>query len=80
MPHDKLGQELREGDTVTLEMTVKALYPGAEMCNVQLVREIEGEQQLSVLCQTSQVKKQRSEHLRATSSPDAPVGPQAFPE
>jgi hypothetical protein len=78
MPHDKFGQELKPGDTVTLEMTVKEVYPGADFCNVSLVREMTNEQQLHLTCQAKQVTKLRPVELRATSSPDAPVGPQAF--
>jgi hypothetical protein len=57
MPHDKNGSELKPGDKVTLEMTVRDVYPGADMCNVSLVRAIEGEQQLSLTCQAAQTEK-----------------------
>lgn len=58
MPHDKHGVELVAGDRVLIEMTVEAVYAGAETCNVTLVRRIEGEQQLSMTCQAKQVEKQ----------------------
>lgn len=36
MPHDAKGQELKEGDEVVLRGKVKAVYPGATMCNVTI--------------------------------------------
>lgn len=57
MPHDKNGKVLQAGDKVLIEMTVRELYPGADMCNVNLVRNVEGEQQLSLTCQAKQLEK-----------------------
>ena len=54
MPHDKNGKEWKPGDKVNVEMTVSAVYPGADMCNVSLARSIEGEQSLSLTCQAKQ--------------------------
>lgn len=36
MPHDKNGAELKVGDVVTVEATVKELSTGVEFCNIQL--------------------------------------------
>lgn len=57
MPHDTNGVELKQGDIVTIQMTVRAVYPGAEMCNVTLVRGGADEQALSLTCQARQVTK-----------------------
>lgn len=57
MPHDKHGNALEIGDKVSVEFTVTALYPGAEMCNVTLSRALDGEQSISVTCQTKQTEK-----------------------
>ena len=57
MPHDKNGVELQPGDKVLVEMTVREVYPGAEMCNVSLQRTEEDEQQLSLTCQAKQTVK-----------------------
>lgn len=37
MPHDMNGQQLQEGDVVTMRMRVKAVYPTETACNVTLV-------------------------------------------
>ncbi len=37
MPHDILGNELREGDVVMMRMRVSAVYPTEKACNVTLV-------------------------------------------
>lgn len=36
MPHDVKGQLLQKGDKVKIEFEVVEVYPGAQMCNVQL--------------------------------------------
>jgi hypothetical protein len=56
MPHDKNGKEVKVGDKVLVEMTVEAVYPGADTCNVSLGRRTEGEQQLSLTCQAAQTE------------------------
>ena len=37
MPHDKNGKEIKVGDTVTMEMQVGSITPGATSCNVTLI-------------------------------------------
>lgn len=54
MPHDKNGKLLKPGDKVSVEFTVTAVYPGADMCNISLARSVEGEQSLSLTCQAKQ--------------------------
>lgn len=56
MPHDKNGKELKPGDKVSVEMTVTAVYPGADTCNVSLERRIDGEQSLFLTCQAAQTE------------------------
>ena len=36
MPHDANGKLLQKGDRVKVEFEVVEVYPGADMCNVQL--------------------------------------------
>lgn len=57
MPHDKRGVLLQPGDKVRMEFTVKEVHPGAETCNVSLVRLEPEEQQLYLTCQAKQVEK-----------------------
>jgi hypothetical protein len=57
MPHDKDGVELKPGDRVAMEFTVRDVFPGAETCNIALVRELPEEQSVHVTCQAKQVKK-----------------------
>jgi hypothetical protein len=57
MPHDKNGALLRVGDRVLLELTVRAVFPGAEWFTLMLARHVEGEQPLALACQATQVVK-----------------------
>lgn len=52
--HDKNGTELRVGDVVTVEFVVGDLYPGADTCNIRLIRRQEDEQKLDLTCQAKQ--------------------------
>lgn len=57
MPHDKHGKVLAKGDKVNVEFTVREVYPGANFCGVSLERQVDGEQNLLLLCQASQTAK-----------------------
>lgn len=57
MPHDKNGVLLQPGDRVLVEFTVRDVYPGAETCNVSLVRARDGEQRLDLTCQAKQTER-----------------------
>ena len=80
MPHDKFGQLLEVGDEVIVRGRVSEITTGSEFCNVRVetlekmhtTRET-GE---TLWLNAKQVEKCAPAHLRATSSPDAPVGPQ----
>lgn len=61
MPHDKNGAELKPGDRVLVEFTVKDVFPGAETCEVSLRRDVEGEQQLWLNCQARQTERLAAE-------------------
>jgi hypothetical protein len=63
MPHDKFGQLLAVGDLVLVRATVREITTSSDFCNVKV----------------ETVEKERPAHLRASSSPDAPVGPQPWP-
>lgn len=80
MPHDKFGQLLQVGDSVLIQATVREITASPDFCNVKLetvekmdASRKEGE---TLWLNAKQVEKQRPVELRATSSPDAPVGPQ----
>lgn len=68
MPHDKHGKELKPGDKVTVELTVTAVYPAADFCNVSLARSVDGEQSLALTCQARQCEL--TEPAPATSQGD----------
>lgn len=74
MPLDKYGQELHPGDVVTMQMVVRECHDA----NVVLQHDVQDGSELLVTCAANQIVKLRPQHLRATSSPDAPVGPQEF--
>lgn len=57
MPHDATGEELKVGDTVVMTFKVKAVYPNAEGCNVDLVAEGEDVYLPQVTCSSSLVCK-----------------------
>lgn len=57
MPHDKHGKPLTKGDTVTVEFTVREVYPASNFCGISLERQVDGEQNLILLCQANQTAK-----------------------
>ena len=82
MPHDKNGQLLNVGDQVIVHAIVREITASPDFCNVKLETNEkmddsrkEGE---TLWLNAKQVVKQVDISLRATSSPDAPVGPQEF--
>ena len=83
MPHDKFGQELQVGDAVLIRAVVREINSSPDFCNVRLETREKMEETRNagevLWVNSKQVEKERPAHLRATSSPDAPVGPQSFP-
>lgn len=81
MPHDKFGQVLQVGDSVLIQATVREITTSPDFCNVKLetVEKMDPSREAgeTLWLNAKQVEKQRPEHLRVTSSPDAPVGPQS---
>jgi hypothetical protein len=82
MPHDKFGQLLEVGDEVLVRATVREITASPGFCNVKVetlekmdTSRTEGE---TLWLNAKQVEKRVPQHLRSTSSPDAPVGPQEF--
>lgn len=55
MPRDMHGRDVKPGDRVFVEFTVREMSEDA-VNNVQLVREIEGEQPLILMCQAKQTE------------------------
>ena len=82
MPHDKFGQELFPGDEVFVRATVREITTSSDFCNVRLETaekmDASREGGETLWLNAKQVEKRVPAHLRATSSPDAPVGPQTF--
>lgn len=74
MVQDKYGQELQIGDVVGMQMIVKEFHGE----HVVLQHDVQDGTELLVTCAANQIVKLRPQHLRATSSPDAPLGLQEF--
>lgn len=84
MPHDKFGQQLQVGDEVIVRGIVREITTSPDFCNVKVetkekMHESRNEGE-NVWLNAKQVEKERPQHLRATSSADAPVGEQNFGE
>ena len=82
MPHDKFNQLLQVGDSVLIRATIREITSSPDFCNVKIetvekmdVTRKEGE---TFWLNAKQVEKSTPDHLRVTSSPDAPTGPQPF--
>jgi acyl-CoA hydrolase len=83
MPHDKFGQLLAVGDLVLVRATVREITTSSDFCNVKVetVEKMDASREAgeTLWLNAKQVEKERPAHLRASSSPDAPVGPQPWP-
>jgi hypothetical protein len=82
MPHDKFGQVLQVGDEVIVRGVVREITSSPDFCNVKVetVEKMDDSRTSgeTLWLNAKQVERQVAKHLRATSSPDAPTGPQAF--
>lgn len=72
MARDKCGQELAVGDTVVVELTITQI--DGDLLSCQQGEEPFTRQQFK----SEDVVKPTPPHLRASSSKDAPIGPQTF--
>lgn len=59
MPHDKNGDELQEGDVVSLLCRVKSVQPNTDYCNCTLetVEEMAGSGKTTIVINTRQAVK-----------------------